>query len=340
MREYRARKKVRIQSTIDSSSVVHHQDDGILQADDNLNKSHAFVGLPCQDINATCKRTPAKRMREYRARKKVRIQSTIDSSSVVHHQDDGILQADDNLNKSHAFVGLPCQDINATCKRTPAKRMREYRARKKVRIQSTIDSSSVVHHQDDGILQADDNLNKSHAFVGLPCQDINATCKRTPAKRMREYRARKKVRIQSTIDSSSVVHHQDDGILQADDNLNKSHAFVGLPCQDINATCKRTPAKRMREYRARKKVRIQSTIDSSSVVHHQDDGILQADDNLNKSHAFVGLPCQDINATCKRTPAKRMREYRARKKVRIQSTIDSSSVVHHQDDGILQADDN
>ncbi|GFR07530.1 hypothetical protein TNCT_662881 [Trichonephila clavata] len=70
MREYRARKKVRIQSTRDSLSVVHHQDDGILQADDSLNKSHAFVGLPCQDINATCKRTPAERMREYRARKK------------------------------------------------------------------------------------------------------------------------------------------------------------------------------------------------------------------------------------------------------------------------------
>ncbi|GFR06830.1 hypothetical protein TNCT_375711 [Trichonephila clavata] len=44
------------------------------------------------------------------------------------------------------------------------------------------------------------------------------------------------------------------------------------------------------------------------VVHHQDDGILQADDSLNKSHAFVGLLCQDINATCKRTPAKRMRD--------------------------------
>ncbi|GFR23880.1 hypothetical protein TNCT_123131 [Trichonephila clavata] len=41
------------------------------------------------------------------------------------------------------------------------------------------------------------------------------------------------------------------------------------------------------------------------VVHYHD-GILQAD-NLNKSHAFVGLPCQDINATNKRT-AERMRD--------------------------------
>ncbi|GFQ88419.1 hypothetical protein TNCT_324671 [Trichonephila clavata] len=70
MRDYRARKKVRIQSTSDSPSVVHHQDDGILQADDNLNKSHAFVVLPCQDINVTRKRTPVKRMRDYRAGKK------------------------------------------------------------------------------------------------------------------------------------------------------------------------------------------------------------------------------------------------------------------------------
>ncbi|GFU94445.1 hypothetical protein TNCV_2644331 [Trichonephila clavipes] len=58
-----------------------------------------------------------------------------------------------------------------------------------------------------------------------------------------------------------VVHHQDDEIVQADDNLNKSHEFVGLPCQDK---------------------------------------IVQADDNLNKSHEFVGLPCQDIKATRKK----------------------------------------
>ncbi|GFR02383.1 hypothetical protein TNCT_34721 [Trichonephila clavata] len=77
---------------------------------------------------------------------------------------------------------------------------------------------------------------------------------------------------------------------------------------------KKTPAERMREYTARKKVHIQSTSDSSSVVHHQVDEILQADDNLNKSHEFFGIPCQDTNATRKRTPAERMREYTAPKK--------------------------
>ncbi|GFR26054.1 hypothetical protein TNCT_568751 [Trichonephila clavata] len=124
------------------------------------------------------KKTPAKRMREYRALKKARIQSTNDSPSVVHHQDDGILQADDNLNKPYAFVGLPCQDINVTCKRTPAKCMRDYRARKKIYLQSTSDSYSVVHHQEDENLLADDNLNSSLEFVELPCQDINATRKK------------------------------------------------------------------------------------------------------------------------------------------------------------------
>ncbi|GFR01886.1 hypothetical protein TNCT_340421 [Trichonephila clavata] len=69
------------------------------------------------------------------------------------------------------------------------------------------------------------------------------------------------------------------------------------------------PADRLREYRARKKVRIQSTSDSPSVVHDQDDGILQADDNLNKPHEFVGIPCQDTNATRKRTPSERMRDF-------------------------------
>ncbi|GFQ67260.1 hypothetical protein TNCT_559241 [Trichonephila clavata] len=106
-----------------------------------------------------------------------------------------------------------------------------------------------------------------------------------------------------------VVHHQDDGILQADDSLNKSHAFVRLPCQDINATCKRTPAERMRDYRARKKVRIESTSDSPSVVHHQEDENLLADDNLNSSLEFGGLPCQNINGTRKKPPAERMRDF-------------------------------
>ncbi|GFU44282.1 hypothetical protein TNCV_3041241 [Trichonephila clavipes] len=56
----------------------------------------------------------------------------------------------------------------------------------------------------------------------------------------------------------------------------------------------KTPTQRMREYRARKKICLQSTSDSPSVVCHQDDEILQDNDNLNKSHGFVGLPCQDI----------------------------------------------
>ncbi|GFQ91556.1 hypothetical protein TNCT_24481 [Trichonephila clavata] len=42
------------------------------------------------------------------------------------------------------------------------------------------------------------------------------------------------------------------------------------------------------------------------VVHRQDDEILLADDSLNSLHEFVGLFCQDINATCK--PAERMRD--------------------------------
>ncbi|GFQ77230.1 hypothetical protein TNCT_559641 [Trichonephila clavata] len=122
MREYRAWKKVCIQSTSDSPSVVHYQDDGILQVDDNLNKSRAFIGLPCQDINAACKRT-VEQMRDYRARKKIYLQSTSDSSSVAHHQSFEILLSDGNLNSSHEFVGLPCEDINTTRKKTPAELM-------------------------------------------------------------------------------------------------------------------------------------------------------------------------------------------------------------------------
>ncbi|GFR12086.1 hypothetical protein TNCT_345671 [Trichonephila clavata] len=72
---------------------------------------------------------------------------------------------------------------------------------------------------------------------------------------------------------------------------------------------RKTPAERMRENRARKKVRIQSSSDSPSVVHHQNDEILLADDNLNSSLEFVGLPCQDINASRRKTPAERMRDF-------------------------------
>ncbi|GFR05871.1 hypothetical protein TNCT_563741 [Trichonephila clavata] len=166
---------------------VHHRHDS--QVSQILNPDKASDIKKAQQKNLECKKNkpPAERMPEYRARKKVRIQLTSDSPSVVHHQDDGILQADDNLNKWHAFVGLPCQDINATCKRTPAKRMRDYRARKKIYLQSNSDSSSVVYHQDDEISISDDNLNSSHELVGLPCEDINAARKKTPADRLRDF---------------------------------------------------------------------------------------------------------------------------------------------------------
>ncbi|GFQ63767.1 hypothetical protein TNCT_279071 [Trichonephila clavata] len=68
MREYRARKKVRIQSTSDSPSVVHHQDENLL-VDDNLINLHEFVGLPCQDINAIRRKKSVALMREYKHRR-------------------------------------------------------------------------------------------------------------------------------------------------------------------------------------------------------------------------------------------------------------------------------
>ncbi|GFR16433.1 hypothetical protein TNCT_241351 [Trichonephila clavata] len=49
-------KKICLQSTSDSSSVVHHQEDENLLADDSLNSSLEFVELPCKHINATRKK--------------------------------------------------------------------------------------------------------------------------------------------------------------------------------------------------------------------------------------------------------------------------------------------
>ncbi|GFQ70108.1 hypothetical protein TNCT_72351 [Trichonephila clavata] len=74
------------------------------------------------------------------------------------------------------------------------------------------------------------------------------------------------------------------------------------------------PAQRMRDYRTRKIVLIQMTSDSPLVVHHQENEILLADDNLNSSHEFVGLPCQDMKATPRKTSGERMREYRHRRR--------------------------
>ncbi|GFR16156.1 hypothetical protein TNCT_263311 [Trichonephila clavata] len=96
------------------------------------------------------------------------------------------------------------------------------------------------------------------------------------------------------------VHHCHDS--QVSQILDPDKASDITKAQQKYLEGKNTPAERMREYRARKKVRIQSTNGSPSAVHHQVDEILQADDNSNKSHEFVGTPCQDTNATRKRTP--------------------------------------
>ncbi|GFR16794.1 hypothetical protein TNCT_7291 [Trichonephila clavata] len=106
------------------------------------------------------------------------------------------------------------------------------------------------------------------------------------------------------------VHHRHDS--QVSQILNPDKASDITKAQQKNLEGKKT---RMREYRARKNVRIQSTSDSPSVVHHQEDEILQADDNLNKSHEFVGISCQDTNVTHKRMPAERMRDYQSQKKI-------------------------
>ncbi|GFQ66536.1 hypothetical protein TNCT_386161 [Trichonephila clavata] len=103
------------------------------------------------------------------------------------------------------------------------------------------------------------------------------------------------------------VYHRHDS--QVSQILDPDKASDITKAQQKNLEGKKMPAERMREHSAQKKVRIQSTSNSPSVVHHQDDGILYADDSLNKSHAFVGLLCQDINATRKKTPAERMRDF-------------------------------
>ncbi|GFR08257.1 hypothetical protein TNCT_701471 [Trichonephila clavata] len=98
------------------------------------------------------------------------------------------------------------------------------------------------------------------------------------------------------------VHHRHDS--QVSQILNPDKASDITKAQQKNLEGKKTPAKRMPEYRARQKVRIQSTSDSPSVVHQQDDGILQADDNLNKSHEFVGIYSNKFHIYSKYIPTR------------------------------------
>ncbi|GFR21693.1 hypothetical protein TNCT_178181 [Trichonephila clavata] len=65
-------------------------------------------------------------------------------------------------------------------------------------------------------------------------------------------------------------------------------------------------------------------------VHHRHDS--QVSQILDPDKASDITKAQQKNLEGKKkTPAERMREYRARKKVRIRSTSDSPSVVHHQE---------
>ncbi|GFQ69064.1 hypothetical protein TNCT_609661 [Trichonephila clavata] len=77
-------------------------------------------------------------------------------------------------------------------------------------------------------------------------------------------------------------------------------------------------------------------------VHHRHDSpvsqILDPDKELQNGSDIT--KAQQKNLEGKRTPAECMRDYRARKKIYLQSTSDFSSVAHHQDDEILLADDN
>ncbi|XP_057320694.1 uncharacterized protein LOC130664678 [Microplitis mediator] len=333
MREYRARKKIRTQSTSDTPSdtpsIVIKKIDDILQADDNLNKSFEFVGLTYEDINTTRRENNAEYMREYRARKKILMQLS-NHTPIVAHQEDDVLQADGTFNNPFEFVALPCRKTKVTRRKSTAAYMREYRARKKIRDQITTDNPLDIHHQEGDILQADNNLNNPIEGVGLPCQDTNATRKSTSklAVYMRQYRAKRKIRNQS-ISDPLVIPQQKDDILQAGDDLNNVHKFVELPKPNFNATPKKTRTEYIRGYRARKKICIQSTSVTSSVVHNQEDDIsVQTCDDSSNVHKLVELSDQDINAICQKRATEPMR---AHSSVKLEPVQESQNQVPYLD---------
>ncbi|GFY49339.1 hypothetical protein TNIN_436791 [Trichonephila inaurata madagascariensis] len=86
------------------------------------------------------------------------------------------------------------------------------------------------------------------------------------------------------------VHHH---VYQVSEIFDPNIASDITQAQQKNLEGKITPAQRMREYRAGKKIYLQSTSDSPSVVHHQDDEILLADNDLISSHEFVGIKYYD-----------------------------------------------
>ncbi|XP_014297815.1 uncharacterized protein LOC103577701 [Microplitis demolitor] len=304
-REYKARKRIRIQSTSDTPSIALKKGD-TLNAGGNLNNPFEFVALPCRDINTTRRKNNAEYMREYRARQKIRRQLTNGTSSGVH-QKDNVLQADDILSNPFEFVGLPCRNVRVQRRKSTAEYMRVYRARKKICIQSTSDTPSFVI-KEDSILQADNDLNNPIEGVKSPCQDIKALRRKTLAMYMREYRARKKNLNQSTSDPL-VIPQQENDILQADDS-NNVHKFVELPKPNSKVTRRKMRTEYMRGYRAQKKICIQPMSDTSSVAHLQEDDISsQTCDDPSNAHELVELSDQDINAVRQKRATESMREH-------------------------------
>ncbi|XP_008556701.2 uncharacterized protein LOC103577706 isoform X2 [Microplitis demolitor] len=238
-----------------------------------------------QPNNVKPKKSRAEYFREYRARKKIRLQSTSGTSSIIRKE-----------------------DIKTTRKKNKTEYMRKYRARKKISIQSTSDTSPIVI-KEDGILHADNDSNDPNEAVGLPCQDMDSVRRKILNQYTREYRARKKNLNQSTSDPL-VISQQGNDISQDSDDSNNVHKVVDLPYSDWKVACRKIRAEYMRGYRARKKIHVQSTSDTSSVVHHRGDDIsFQTHDNSSNANELVKLSDQEINAIRQKRATERTQEH-------------------------------
>ncbi|XP_043063767.1 uncharacterized protein LOC108093566 isoform X2 [Drosophila ficusphila] len=300
-KEYRARKKAKIKSAestnpeessnaITAQVDVHHRHNSQLSAS-IATTSHACVNEPettidLPSIHRDC--SDAERAKEYRARKKAKIQSAestnpeessnaITAQVDVHHRHNSQLSASiattshDCVNEPETTSGLPL--IHRDYPKRAAQRMAEYRARK----------------------------NKKTPIVN------QRKHKKSDAERAKEYRARKKAKIQSADsimeestnpeESSNAitvqvdVHHRHYSQLSASiattshDCVNEPETTSGLPL--IHRDYPKRAAQRMAEYRARK----------------------------NKKTPIVN------QRKHKKSDAERAKEYRARKKAKIQSAV-------------------